>query len=65
MPNRREFDQILGRIITNKAFGDRFMRNPAEAMRARGFHLSEDELARLSNLKPMDVWQMRLSLGVQ
>lgn len=65
MPNRRVYDMVLGMIITNKAFGDRFLRNPQEAIRSRGFQLSEAEVEQLGRLNPIEVWRFRMSLGVQ
>ena len=64
MASRRDFNEILGRIFTDRAFGERFLRNQQETLNACGASLTPEEVAQLTKLSPTDIWHVRLSLGV-
>jgi uncharacterized protein YcsI (UPF0317 family) len=65
MTGRKEFNQVLGRIITDRPFGDSFLRDQKEvAGFSWGVGLTPQELAMLAKLKSQDVLQIRMALGV-
>ena len=63
MPNRREFEHVLGRIFADRVFGDKFLINPEDALKLAGHHLTEHEVQRLSKLSHMDIQKVRMVLG--
>ena len=64
MTSRREFNEVLGRIITDRSFGDKFLQNPTEPDKTWASHLTAQELARLAKLQSQDIAHIRISLSV-
>jgi hypothetical protein len=64
MAARKEFNEVLGRIITDRPFGDKFLRDPEEAAKSMVARLNAQEMAQLSKLTSADVSHLRTVLGV-
>jgi hypothetical protein len=64
MSARKEFNEVLGRIITNRAFGDKVLGKPKEGEVPLGVQLSAQELAQLRKLTIAVITPIRSTLGV-
>ena len=64
MASRKEFNEILGRVFTDRSFGEKVLRDPQETLKSCGVSLTAHEVAQLAKLSPMDIWHVRLTLGV-
>jgi hypothetical protein len=42
-----DLERLIGRAVTDKEFRDKLLANPAGAVSAAGFKLSDDEMAKL------------------
>ncbi len=67
MPNRRDHDHmctLLGQIIVNPHFAQRFLNQPEATAAQEGYRLTQDELACLKRLGQPDLRRIRIRLGM-